>query len=45
MDHGQSGAMCERFYISYRLEGKKTTCSLEANTENNVVTLLFYILT
>ena len=45
MDHGYSGEMCERIYISYRFEAKKTISSLKINTANNVITLLFYILT
>ena len=32
--------MCERFYISYRFEG-----NLKVNMANNVIMLLFYILT
>ena len=45
MDHGCSGEMCERFYISYSFEAKKTIGSLKVNTANNVIMLLFYILT
>ena len=45
MDHEYSGEMCERFYISYRFEAKKTISSLKVNMANNVMTLLFYILT
>ena len=45
MDHGYSGEMCERFNISYPFEAKKTIVSLKVNMANNVVTLLFYILT
>ena len=45
MDHGYSGEMCERFYISYHFEAKETIGSLKVNTANNVITLLFYILT
>ena len=37
--------MCERFYISYRFEAKKTIGSLKVQTANNAITLLFYILT
>ena len=37
--------LCERFYISYRFEGKKMIGSLNVNMANNVMTLLFYILT
>ena len=44
MDHGYSGEMCERFYISYRFKAKKTIGSLKVNTASNVITLLFYIL-
>ena len=45
MDHGYSGETCERIYISYHFEAKKTISSLNVNTANNVITLLFYILT
>ena len=37
--------MCERFYISHCFEGKETIGSLKVNMANNVLTLLFYILT
>ena len=45
MDHGYSRETCERFYISYHFEAKKTINSLKVNAANNVITLLFYILT
>ena len=45
MDHEYSGEMCERFYVYYRFEVKKTIGSLKINTTNNVITLLFYSLT
>ena len=45
VDHGYSGEMCERFYISYCFEAKKAIGSLKVKTANNVITLLFYILT
>ena len=31
MDHGYSGETCERFYISYRFEAKKTDQQFEGN--------------
>ena len=37
--------MLERFYISYHFEAKKTIGSLKVNMANNVIKLLFYILT
>ena len=37
--------MCERFYIPYRFKAKKTIGSSKVNMANNVITLLFYILT
>ena len=40
IDHGQTGEMCERFYISNCFEG-----NLKVNTANNLIALLFYILT
>ena len=45
MDHGYSVEMCERLYIYYCFEAKKTIGSLKVNTANNVIMLLFYILT
>ena len=37
--------MCERFYISYHFEAKKTIGSLKVNMTTIVITLLLYILT
>ena len=45
MDHGQSGEMCERCYVSYYFKVKKTIGSLKVHMANNTITLLFYILT
>ena len=45
MDHGYSREMCERFYISYHLEAKKTIGSLKVNTATIVIMLLLHILT